>query len=152
MNSVKTEILIVGGGAAGLVAAAVAASEKNVTIVDDNPRLGGQIWRAEMGKIKSPDAQRLIESIETNQVSILNSTQVFAKTGGDGLLAETRDGVVAVRYEKLIIATGARERFCRFPAGRCRAFSVRAACRRWSRAECQSRTNVSSSPERELCY
>ena len=114
MNSVETEILIVGGGAAGL-AAGVAASDKNVTIVDDNPHLGGQIWRSEMGKIKSPDARRLIDVVETNKVSILNNTQVFAKTRDNGLLAETRDGVVALHYEKLIIATGARERFLPFP-------------------------------------
>ncbi len=114
MNSVETEILIVGGGAAGL-AAAVATSNKNVTIVDDNPHLGGQIWRSEMGKIKSPEARRLIDAIETNNVSILNNAQVFAKTGDNGLLAETRDGVVALNYKNLIIATGARERFLPFP-------------------------------------
>ena len=114
MNSVETEILIVGGGAAGL-AAAVAASDKNVTIVDDNPRLGGQIWRGEMGKIKSPDARRLIDSIDEECVSVLNCMTVFAKTGDNGLLAETRYGVVAMQYEKLIIATGARERFLPFP-------------------------------------
>ena len=114
MNSIETEILIVGGGAAGL-AAGVAASDKNVTIVDDNPHLGGQIWRSEMGKIKSPDARRLIDAVETNKVSILNNAQVFAKSRYNGLLAETRDGVVALHYEKLIIATGARERFLPFP-------------------------------------
>ena len=114
MNSVETEILIVGGGAAGL-AAAVAATGKKVLIVDDNPRLGGQIWRAEMGKIKSPDARRLINAVEASKISILNNVQVFGKTGGDGLLAETRDGVVAMHYEKLILATGARERFLPFP-------------------------------------
>ena len=114
MNSVETEILIVGGGAAGL-AAAVAASDKNVTIVDDNPRLGGQIWRGEMGKIKSPDARRLIDSIDEECVSVLNCMTVFAKTGDNGLLVETRDGIVAMQYEKLIIATGARERFLPFP-------------------------------------
>ena len=114
MNSVETEILIVGGGAAGL-AAAVAALGKKVTIVDDNPHLGGQIWRSEMGKIKSPDARRLINAVEASKVSILNNVQVFGNTGGDGLRAETRDGVVALRYEKLIVATGARELFLPFP-------------------------------------
>ena len=84
MNSVETEILIVGGGAAGL-AAAVAALGKKVTIVDDNPMLGGQIWRAEMGKIKSPDALRLIDAIDTNKVEILTNAQVFAKNGDNEL-------------------------------------------------------------------
>ncbi len=114
MNRVETEILIVGGGAAGLAAAA-AASAKRVLIVDDNPHLGGQIWRSEMGRIKSPDARRLIDAVETNKVWILNNAQVFAKSGSNWLLAETREGVVALNYEKLIIATGARERFLPFP-------------------------------------
>jgi len=51
MNKIASDILIVGGGAAGM-SAALSASAKNglsVTIVDDNPKLGGQIWRAELG-------------------------------------------------------------------------------------------------------
>ena len=49
------------------MAAALAASSKtdaSVTLVDDNPRLGGQIWRAELGKTKSEDAANLIAAIE----------------------------------------------------------------------------------------
>ncbi len=52
---------------------------KKVLIVDDNPKLGGQIWRAELGKIKSPEAKNLIEKIEAKQVSIINNAQVFAQ-------------------------------------------------------------------------
>jgi len=61
MNRISTEILIVGGGAAGLSAAAEASTKANVTIVDDNPNLGGQVWRAELGQVKAPEAKRLIE-------------------------------------------------------------------------------------------
>ena len=53
MNRVSTEILVVGAGPAGLAAAAAASRFANVTIVDDNPFVGGQIWRAERGKNKS---------------------------------------------------------------------------------------------------
>src|SRR5271154_3686414 len=43
----KFDVLVIGGGPAGISAAARAAeSGANVAIVDDNPRLGGQIWRA----------------------------------------------------------------------------------------------------------
>ena len=52
MNSIATEILIVGAGPAGLSAAAAASQFANVTILDDNPYVGGQIWRAERGKSK----------------------------------------------------------------------------------------------------
>lgn len=108
------EILIIGGGAAGL-AAAVSASGKKVLVVDDNPKLGGQIWRAELGKIKSPEARDLVEKIEAKQVSILNNAQVFAQKDSQTLLAETPNGEVELHFEKLILATGARERFLPFP-------------------------------------
>ncbi|MBX7171460.1 MAG: NAD(P)/FAD-dependent oxidoreductase [Pyrinomonadaceae bacterium] len=114
MNKSETEILIIGGGAAGL-AAAVSASDKKVLVVDDNPRLGGQIWRAELGKIKSPEARELVEKIEQKQVSILNNATVFGQKDEQTLLAETPKGTVELNFAKLIIATGARERFLPFP-------------------------------------
>lgn len=114
MNRIESEILIVGGGAAGL-AAAVSASHKKVLIVDDNPKLGGQIWRAELGKIKSPEARELIEKIEAKQISILNNATVFAQNDEKSLLAETPNGTIELKFGKLILATGARERFLPFP-------------------------------------
>lgn len=110
----ETEILIVGGGAAGM-SAAVSASAKKVLIVDDNPRLGGQIWRSELGKIKSPEARILIEKIERNKIEIINNAQVFAFNSEEKLLAETPNETIELKFEKLILATGARERFLPFP-------------------------------------
>lgn len=90
-------------------------SDLRVLVIDDNPNLGGQIWRSEMGKIKSPEAKRLIEKIERNKIEILNSTQVFAQVNEKCLLAETQNGTIEIHFEKLILATGARERFLPFP-------------------------------------
>ena len=115
MNRISTEILIVGGGAAGLSAAAEASTKANVTIVDDNPNLGGQVWRAELGQVKAPEAKRLIEQADAGKVRIINSAQVFASNGEGRLLAETPDGTLELGFDKLIIATGARERFLPFP-------------------------------------
>jgi NADPH-dependent 2,4-dienoyl-CoA reductase/sulfur reductase-like enzyme len=117
VSSLKTDILIIGGGAAGM-SAALAASENeriSVTIVDDNPRLGGQIWRAELGRTKSAEAERLIKALETKRINIVNDAQVFAASGENRLAAETSDGRTEFEYNKLIIATGARERFLPFP-------------------------------------
>lgn len=97
------------------MSAAVSASGKKVLIVDDNPKLGGQIWRAELGKIKSPEAQQLVEKIEAKQISILNNATVFANKDSQTLLAEKPNGTVELNFEKLILATGARERFLPFP-------------------------------------
>lgn len=114
MNKRETEILIIGGGAAGM-SAAISASSKKVLIIDDNPRLGGQIWRNELGKIKSPEARILIEKIERNKIEIINNAQIFASKGEKNLLAETPLGAIELKFEKLILATGARERFLPFP-------------------------------------
>lgn len=115
MDSVASDVLVVGGGAAGLSAAAAASQRVDVTIVDDNPYLGGQIWRAEMGKTKSPQAAELIKNVEIGKVKIVNHAQVFASMGSNSLLAETPNGRLELIYEKLIIATGAREHFLPFP-------------------------------------
>jgi len=117
MNRNDTDILIVGGGAAGMSAALAAASNSDfrVTVVDDNPQLGGQIWRAELGKTKSPEAVRLVEAIDRERINIVNNAQVFAECGDRSLAAEAPDGRIEFAYHKLIIATGARERFLPFP-------------------------------------
>jgi len=108
--------LIVGGGAAGMSAglAATTDNDVDVTVVDDNPHLGGQIWRAELGKTKSPDAARLVDAIRSSKIRILNNAQVFGSSDA-GLTAESPDGRLEIKYHKLIIATGARERFLPFP-------------------------------------
>jgi NADPH-dependent 2,4-dienoyl-CoA reductase/sulfur reductase-like enzyme len=114
MNKIESEILVIGGGAAGM-SAAISASSKKVLIVDDNPRLGGQIWRNEIGKIKSPEARILIEKIERNKIQIINNAQIFAAKSEKILLAETANETLELNFEKLILATGARERFLPFP-------------------------------------
>lgn len=99
------------------MSAALAASSNSdlrVTLVDDNPHLGGQIWRAELGKTKSRDALKLIAAVASGRVEIVNTAQVFAARD-DSILAQTPDGSTEFKYKKLIIATGARERFLPFP-------------------------------------
>ena len=116
MNKVATDVLIVGGGPAGMSAAVAASGSEGVgvTVVDDNPRLGGQIWRAELGNFKSPEAQELITLLDQQKISIVNNASVFAQDGGS-LLAETPSEKIRIEYKKLILATGARERFLPFP-------------------------------------
>jgi NADPH-dependent 2,4-dienoyl-CoA reductase/sulfur reductase-like enzyme len=116
VNKISTDILIIGGGAAGMSAALAASSNRDlrITLVDDNPRLGGQIWRSELGKTKSPDALRLIMAIESGRIEIVNTAQVFSARE-NSLLAQTPTGSTKLEYRKLIIATGARERFLPFP-------------------------------------
>lgn len=115
-STITTDILIIGAGPAGLAAAVAAAeSGRRVTIVDDNPRLGGQIWRAELGKNKSPDAEKLLAAIAAGKFNLINNTQIFGIDSDGLLLAETHGDSIKLNYNKLILATGARERFLPFP-------------------------------------
>jgi NADPH-dependent 2,4-dienoyl-CoA reductase/sulfur reductase-like enzyme len=109
----RFEVLVVGGGPAGM-AAAVRAAESNqrVGIVDDNAALGGQIWR---GKSEAgSEASKWSERLRFSAVYVLRG-RVFHQPEPCVLLAEADDLVEELSYEKLILATGARERFLPFP-------------------------------------
>ncbi len=110
------DALIVGGGPAGLAAAYRAAQGGlRVTVVDDNPTAGGQIWRGEQRKPTSPEAADWFEKIRGSEITFLYGARVFHRPEDGKLLAETSDNVCELAYSSLILATGARERFLPFP-------------------------------------
>jgi D-hydroxyproline dehydrogenase subunit alpha len=112
------ETLVVGGGPAGIAAAVRAAeSGAKVGLVDDNPSAGGQIWRTGVktdtahGGAAAEWRGRLLAA----RVTLLQRWSVFDQPSPNALCAE-RDGEAATfRYDNLILATGARERFLPFP-------------------------------------
>jgi D-hydroxyproline dehydrogenase subunit alpha len=120
------DVLIVGGGPAG-IAAAVRAAEcgASVAVVDDNPALGGQIWRGsrqhngmEDDQVKDnnvKEAEDWKRRIEQAGVTTLNGKRVFHQPEPGVLFAEGTDDFCELRYRALILATGARERFLPFP-------------------------------------
>ncbi len=112
----RFEVLVVGGGPAGM-AAAVRAAEcgARVAIADDNPRLGGQIWRGGSENGASPEATRWFSRQQAAGVVLLCGMRVFHQPEAGVLLAETTDNLYELRYQKLVLATGARERFLPFP-------------------------------------
>jgi NADPH-dependent 2,4-dienoyl-CoA reductase/sulfur reductase-like enzyme len=110
------DALVVGAGPAGLAAAYRASkSGLRVVVVDDNPAAGGQIWRGEQTKPTSPEAQAWFEKLRGVQIQLINGARVFNQPAPGMLLAETSQGGCELRYSKLILATGARERFLPFP-------------------------------------
>src|SRR4051794_37418888 len=117
VDRLATDILIVGAGPAGLAAAAAASAtpDASIALVDDNPNVGGQIWRAELGKNKHPDAVAALRLIDDGRVRVLTRTQVFARSDEQTLFASTADAAIELQYSKLILATGAREMFLPFP-------------------------------------
>lgn len=111
------DLLVIGGGPAG-IAAAVSAAESGarVGIVDDNPALGGQIWRGESAvEGKSSDAAKWQERLRRSNVEIACGRRVYDRPEPGLLLAEGNEGMSALRYRNLVLATGARERFLPFP-------------------------------------
>ena len=110
------DVLVVGAGPAGLAAAWRAAqSGMRVSLVDDNPAAGGQIWRGEQAKPTSAEAQEWFERIRSVDIQMINGVRVFQQPEVGTLLAESPKGVSELRYKSLVLATGARERFLPFP-------------------------------------
>jgi NADPH-dependent 2,4-dienoyl-CoA reductase/sulfur reductase-like enzyme len=116
MKQLAFDILIVGAGPAGLAAAASAVqSGQRIGLVDDNSAAGGQIWR---GGIQGPRIQQAaswLERINRPEITRLQQTRVIASPKTGELLAETPTETLLLRFDRLILATGARERFLPFP-------------------------------------
>ncbi|MBI1766289.1 MAG: NAD(P)/FAD-dependent oxidoreductase [Acidobacteria bacterium] len=112
-----TDLLIVGAGPAG-IAAAVAAHDgkQRITILDDNPQPGGQIWRGEAQTPSDTAAAEWLKRVRATNAQFIHGARIFAQTDDGALLAEMTNGeTLSLRYQKLILATGARERFLPFP-------------------------------------
>ena len=117
MNSrYDCDVLIVGAGPAGLAAAyRVVESGRAATVVDDNSSEGGQIWRGEREKPSSPEAALWFDRIRNSNISFINGARIFQQPRPGVLVAERENDVCELSYVKLVLATGARERFVPFP-------------------------------------
>ena len=112
----RFEVVVVGAGPAGLAAAASAAENgAQVAILDNNPDLGGQIWRGESARSGS-DAAKWAAKLKANGVEILCGVNVVHhQRKSQVIFAESDENSLEVGFSKLILATGARERFLPFP-------------------------------------
>lgn len=110
------DVLVIGAGPAGM-AAAVRAAECGVRvgIVDDNPTLGGQIWRGDRKGTQIKEAENWRCRIARAGVTALFGMRVFHQPEPGILFAESNDDFCELRYRTLVLATGARERFLPFP-------------------------------------
>ncbi|MGB7023734.1 MAG: FAD/NAD(P)-binding oxidoreductase [Candidatus Acidiferrales bacterium] len=110
------DVLVVGAGPAGIAAACCAAQDSvRVGLVDNNSRPGGQIWRGETRDSHVTEAARWLQKLARSRVEILTPMEVFAQPEVGRLAATSSDGLCELHYKKLILCTGARERFLPFP-------------------------------------
>lgn len=132
VNDEDLDVLVVGGGPAGLAAAArVAGAGLTVGLVDERVTLGGQIFKR-MGpgfEIHDPRAMgpdhlrgdKLIDAVEATGVRIMLSTSVVALEGaaadeGIAVVLVPDDGSArTVRALRLVLAPGAHDRPVVFP-------------------------------------
>jgi NADPH-dependent 2,4-dienoyl-CoA reductase/sulfur reductase-like enzyme len=106
----RVDVVVVGAGPAGIAAAVSAArGGAHVGVLDDNPAPGGQIWR----RRRAGAVTRTLSSAGT--IALLSSVRAIAPLGSRALIAESPVTAYEIGYDRLIIATGSRERFLPFP-------------------------------------
>jgi NADPH-dependent 2,4-dienoyl-CoA reductase/sulfur reductase-like enzyme len=109
-------VVVVGGGPAGLAASVRAAeSGASVLLVDDNPGLGGQIWRGAEENPSVREARGWCEALNSSHVEVWRGFRIFDQPAPGVLLAESADSVREIMFARLILCTGARELFLPFP-------------------------------------
>ena len=121
--SMDTEILVVGAGPAGITAATTSAMHgKQVLLLDDNLAPGGQIWReATTARPENPDdaKRKSLLALRVSGARVFSGWRVFDAPRPQTLRAICDSGrdihTTDISYERLILATGARERFLPFP-------------------------------------
>ena len=109
------DVLVIGAGPGGLVAAATAADAGlRVCMVDDNASGGGQIWRSGAGYVNA-EAARWLRRMERARVDMRFGWRAVSAPGAHIVRMEQAGQYADFEYSSLIIATGARELFLPFP-------------------------------------
>lgn len=122
---VKTQLLVVGGGPAGLAAANAAASlGVQVLLVDEGLTLGGQLVKQTHKFFGSREHHAGVRGIDIPPLLIEDKAGVQVMTNTtvigcyeDGVLSAVtgEDSYFKIQPEKVVFATGASEKFLSFP-------------------------------------
>lgn len=119
MSVERVDVAVIGGGPAGIAAAARAAeSGRMVAVFDESARPGGNIWRHRERASLPADARSWLQRLERSGADVQGETSVVdVRTHGSGrmLTLERAGGAASIAAGAVIIATGARERFLPFP-------------------------------------
>jgi NADPH-dependent 2,4-dienoyl-CoA reductase/sulfur reductase-like enzyme len=119
---IRYDVAVVGGGPAGLAAAAAASGDARAVVVDAGSRLGGQFWRHRAGA-EPPALWRLRSSADhlpdapvwfaepVDPVDPAESAE--SAESSTGFRLHTPAGVVTA--DRIVLATGAHDRSVPFP-------------------------------------
>lgn len=108
------EAIVIGAGPAGIATAVTAAhAGRSVALIDDNPAPGGQIWRH--GAHLPAPARRWLAELKSSTVEPFYGWRVVDHPKAGLIRTESDAGCTDLQYDRLILATGARERFLPFP-------------------------------------
>jgi NADPH-dependent 2,4-dienoyl-CoA reductase/sulfur reductase-like enzyme len=120
MSQTRVEVLIIGNGLAGIVAASrLAGHGKDVILLDENIHIGGQLLRRipeQLGSARGyhPDYVKktgfnFIAALKAKKITVLNRARVLGIYPGREVLIEDNEKKVrTLQVERIILATGAR--------------------------------------------
>ena len=126
MSRPAVEVLVIGNGFAGIVAAnRLAEHGVEVVLLDENIHIGGQLLRRlpeQLGaaRVYHPDHVKkigfnFIAALKARKITVLNRARVLGiYPGREVLIEENEKKVRTLTTERIILATGAREKFLPF--------------------------------------
>lgn len=119
------DVLVIGGGPAGLAAASVAAEAGlDVVLVDERGKLGGQYYKQPADVFTVADAsvdrqlrrgRALIHRVQESGVRVLQGVTIWAAFGPSEVMALGDDANYVLRPKRMIVATGAYDRAVPMP-------------------------------------
>jgi NADPH-dependent 2,4-dienoyl-CoA reductase/sulfur reductase-like enzyme len=129
--AVRVDVAVIGAGPAGLAAACAAAEAgASVLLLDEAAAPGGQVWRCAAVGAGGPAgrekaglaaaapsrlARRWLRRFEASGARLASGASVLDVAPGPTLLVDQAGRALRVAARRLVIATGARERFLPFP-------------------------------------